>query len=124
MKALKVYENLEFERGISPKASLGLGWESIINRISDNTRDDAFSGDNYTEKGWKDIIEWMLVRNFEEDEIKLILFSRLMRWAADRSEKPWGKNNLEDFLKYDVGYFLLLLDENLPDSNRKNRIKI
>ncbi len=122
----KLEESIEFKRGIDPRESLDIGRHHKIEKIYNETKSPfteggSYSADSYTDKGWRDIIEWMVIRDFTTEEIDLILRSKLMRWAAYRAA---GKNDLNAFLNYGINQYLDFLWEYIPDPNRKNRIKI
>lgn len=81
-----------FERGRDPKISTNIGIAPII---LEKTRD-SFSFKKYGEKNWVDVIRWLLSEGYNQDEISEILRSKLMRYAADKSNKS-SDVNLKDF---------------------------
>lgn len=76
-----------------------MGEEKLLDYIFDMSVD-AYSFDNYTAGGWKRIIKFLLAEGFSPNQVKEILLSKHMRWAADASDKPYGRVTSEDFFGY------------------------
>jgi hypothetical protein len=97
MRAKFVNENIRFERGQDPKASMMIG---VIQHIVDDTYE-AYSFDRYGEKLWKEIIAWLLEGGYSPEEIELILGSKFMRWGMDYMEdRVPNQVSLKDFDDY------------------------
>lgn len=59
---------------------------------------DAYSRNRYT--SWNACIAALANKNFSFGEAQAILMSKHMRWAADASDKPFGRANSSDLLRY------------------------
>jgi hypothetical protein len=54
----------------------------------------------YTSEEWNRIGDWLLTQGFAEAEVKEILLSTYMRWAADNRADENGTATLEDLQRY------------------------
>lgn len=56
--------------------------------VAEKTQD-AYSVDRYT--SWAAVAQLLLDRGYDDKQVEAILRSKWTRWAADASDKPYGK---------------------------------
>lgn len=61
---------------------------------------DAFSWDRYAPKEWAKICGHLAAMGWNELQIEAVLRSKWTRWAADQSERPYGKITARDFVNW------------------------
>lgn len=59
-----------------------------VDRLARQT-EDAYSYGRYP--SWKAVIAMLLRRGYSEREVEAILRSKWTRWAADQSDRPYGR---------------------------------
>jgi hypothetical protein len=70
---------------------------SLAKHIAEKT-EDAYSADRYS--NWAAVAEVLLQRGHSEAEVEEILRSKWTRWAADASNKPYGKASSKSMLSW------------------------
>lgn len=71
--------------------------KEIVAKLVEKTSS-AYSFDRY--KSWEACIKALLKMQYTEQQIEAILCSKITRWAADRSSKPYGNATSKDLLAY------------------------
>ena len=124
MKARFVYEELDFERGIDPKESMGIGSEEVraIKKIGRHAEARGFKeaeiGPQHEEEGIINIKRWLYHSEMTDDDIEVILYKEegfpyeLMVYVAT----PQGdyQDSAEDWFDE------ITWDENLWEANDMN----
>jgi hypothetical protein len=94
-------------------------------QIADETKE-AYSRWRYTDAGWRGVIRALLAAGAEEDEVRWILASKHMRWAADSANREHGVTSI-NFINYVNRYlgsvegFVLTVRYDLAQQNLEAR---
>lgn len=99
MRAKRVNETQNFERGQDPKKSLNIG---VVDRLSQETQD-AYSAGRYGPV-WDEVIAFLLGEGLDVKAIEWILRSKHMRWAADRMEPVISLDGFKAYYEKDKNY--------------------
>lgn len=70
---------------------------AIGTRLAEKTAD-AFSYDRYGR--WQAVVEMLLRRGLSVQQAEAVLRSKWTRWAADASDKPYGKATSHDLARF------------------------
>jgi hypothetical protein len=60
---------------------------------------DAYSTDNYN-GNWSPCIKMLRKRGYDDRQVEAIIRSKWTRWAADGSDKRYGRNNSADLARF------------------------
>lgn len=60
---------------------------------------DAYSTDNYNGT-WIPCIKMLRKRGYDDRQVEAIIRSKWTRWAADSSDKRYGRNNSKDLARF------------------------
>lgn len=60
---------------------------------------DAYSTNAYN-NGWSGCVRMLRARRFNDKQIEAIIRSKWTRWAADRSDKPYGRVTSADLSRF------------------------
>ena len=85
-----------------PKVTIKVTTAAVLELVKFSEEQAPYSYDNYA--SWSAVCKWLLEQGYTKHEAAAVLSSKHMRWAADRSNKRYGKNTAKDFAAYWAAY--------------------